>query len=156
SDFDLEWLRKLFALPLSWGEDLKMFMGVKGTITPLHVGFSPVLFVQVMGQKKWTLYPPTDRIYLDCRTERTSYLFSHADPYKTDDPRFPLLKYARRYEVVLDPGDILWFPSFTWHHVENLSTTIGIRYGRTSLGTALRSSKLLTLLIFLATKPTII
>jgi hypothetical protein len=151
--FDLKWLRKLNKLPFGWGEDLKMFMGIGGTITPLHVGFSPVLFVQVMGQKKWTFYPPTDRMFLDARTERTSYMFSNADPYNRNNPNYPLQKYAQQYQVTLDPGDVLWFPSFTWHHVENLSTTIGIRYGRSTLGCAWKSSKMMTTLIFLATKP---
>jgi lysine-specific demethylase 8 len=155
ADFDLKWLRKMTALPLSWGEDLKTFMGVGGTLTPLHIGFSPVLFIQVTGQKKWHFYPSTDRMFLNARTERASYMFSDADPYKKDDPNFPLLKYAKHYEIILNPGDVLWFPSFTWHQVENITPSIGIRYGRGSFGCAWKSSKLLTILFFLVTKPSL-
>lgn len=155
SDFDLAWLRKMVALPLSWGEDLKTFMGVGGTLTPLHIGFSPVLFIQVTGQKKWHFYPSTDRLFLNAKTERASYMFSDADPYKKDDPKFPLFKYAKHYEITLNPGDVLWFPSFTWHQVENVTPSIGIRYGRGSFGTAFKSSKLLTLLFFMVTKPSL-
>jgi hypothetical protein len=154
-DFDLKWLRKMTALPFSWGEDLKTFMGVGGTLTPLHIGFSPVLFVQVTGQKKWHFYPCTDRMFLNAKTERASYMYSDADPYKKDDPNFPLFKYAKHYEITLEPGDVLWFPSFTWHQVENLSPSIGIRYGRGSLGAAWKSSKLLTTLFFMVTKPSL-
>jgi histone arginine demethylase JMJD6 len=154
NDFDLAWLRK-YKLPFSWGEDLKMFMGGKGTLTPLHIGFSSFLFVQVMGRKKWILYPANDRIFLDPRTERTFYFYSKANPYKKDDPAFLLLKHAKQYEVTLEPGDVLWVPSFTWHHVENPTDSIGIRYGRSSIPGSARSSKLMTALIFMATKPNI-
>ncbi len=153
SDFDLKWLRKLTNLPLSWGEDLKTFMGIGGTITPLHIGFSSVFFIQVTGQKKWHFYPPTDRMFLDAWTERGTAMFSDADPYKKEDPAFPLFKYAKHSTVVLNPGDVLWFPSYTWHQVENLTLSIGIRYGRPSIATSWKSSKLLTFLFFMITKP---
>ena len=155
NDFDLKWLRR-FNMRFSWAEDLKMFMGGKGTITPIHVGFSGFLFVQVMGKKKWILYPPGERIFLDPRTERIFYYYSNANPYNTNDPDFPLLKYAKKYEVVLEPGDVLWVPPFTWHHVENHTDSIGIRYGRSSIPSSFKSSKMLTILFFLATKPNII
>ncbi len=154
NDFDMDWIRN-YNLPHSWGEDTKMFMGAKGTLTPLHVGLSDFLFVQVMGRKKWILYPTNNRLHLDVRTERTFHYYSNANPYKLDDPNFPLLKFAQCYEVYLEPGDVLWVPSFVWHHVENLDDTIGIRCGRSSLASAAKSSKILTALIFLATKPNI-
>ena len=155
NDFDLNWLRR-FNLPLSWGEDLKMFMGGSGTVTPFHVGFSGFLFVQVMGQKKWTLYPPGDRIFLDPRTERTFYYYSKANPYERNSSDFPILKHSRHYEVVLNPGDVLWVPSFTWHYVENPTDSIGIRYGRSCIPAAAKSSRVLTALMFMATRPTML
>ena len=131
-------------------------MGAKGTVTTLHVGFSDFLFVQVMGRKKWILYPSNNRVFLDSRTERTFHYYSKANPYKKDDPDFPLLKHAEQYEVYLEPGDVLWVPSFVWHHVENLSDSIGIRCGRSCMPSAAKSSRMLTALIFLATKPNVI
>lgn len=154
NDFDLAWLRN-FTIPYSWGEDPKMFMGAKSTLTPVHVGFSYFLFIQVMGQKKWIIYPPEHRIYLDARTDRTFYFYSDANPNNLSDDNFPLLKYAERYEIILEPGDVLWIPSFAWHQVENLSDTIGIRFGTTNVFSAWKSSKQLTNLLFFATKPNI-
>lgn len=151
---DRKWLDR-FRLPYSWGEDMKMFMGAAGTKTNLHVGFSDFLFVQVSGIKKWTLYPPNNRIFLDPRTERTFHYYSRANPNRLDDQDFPLLKYAQKFEVTLHPGDVLWVPSFTWHYVENETETIGVRCGRSSLMSAFRSSKVLAGLIFLATRPNI-
>jgi len=156
SDFDLKWLRKLAAIPLSWGDDLKMFIGMEGTLTTLHNGFNPVLFIQVMGKKKWTFYKVQDRMFIDSRTIRAGYFFSDVNPHNIENPKFPLQKYAQRYEVILEPGDVLWFNSFIWHQVENLSPTIGIRYGRSSFACPWKSSKMLTMLILLSTKPSLI
>lgn len=154
NDLNLAWLRQ-FHLPGSFREEFQMFMGGQGTLTPLHVGFSCNLFVQVMGRKKWILYPAGDRIFLDPRAERTFYYYSKANPYNLDDPNFPLLKYARKYEIILEPGDVLWNPPFTWHHVENLTHSIGIGYRFNSVLAAFKSSKVLASLIFMATKPNI-
>ncbi|MEZ5025022.1 MAG: cupin-like domain-containing protein [Chitinophagales bacterium] len=155
NNFDLKWLRQ-HTLPFSWGEDLKMFMGGKGSITPFHVGFSYFLFIQVMGKKKWILYPPNNRLYLDAKSDRSFYFYSNYNPKIENNHQFGLMKYATRYEVTLEPGDILWVPSFTWHYVENLTDTIGIRYGHTSIPAALKSSKQFTQLIFMATKPNLL
>ncbi len=154
-ELDLFWLRK-FKLPLSFREETYLFIGAKGTITPIHCGFTPNLFIQISGQKKWVLYEVGDRIFLDPRTERTFYYYSNADPYNLDDERFPLLKYAKRYEVTLNPGDVLWVPPFVWHQVENPTDSIGLAYRFNSVPTTMRSSKLLTLLFFLATKPSLL
>lgn len=154
-DVDRDWLNR-YRLPLSWGDDLKMFMGAVDTKTNLHVGFSDFFFVQVSGVKTWTLFPPNNRIFLDPRTERTFHYYSKANPQQPNDPGFPLLKYAEKYVVTLRPGDVLWVPSFTWHYVENETETIGLRCGRSSLISAFRSSSILAALIFLATKPNII
>jgi hypothetical protein len=156
NDFDVKWLRKLAAIPASWGDDLKMFIGIKGTLTPLHNGFNPVMFIQVVGQKKWTFYKIQDRMFIDSRTIRAGYFFSDIDPHNINDPKYPLQKYAQRYEITLNPGDVLWFNSFIWHQVENLTPTIGIRYGRSSFHCPWKSSKMLTALILLSTKPSLI
>lgn len=152
NDFNLGWLRK-FHLPTSFGEQFLMFMGGKNTITPIHCGFSHTLFVQITGKKKWILWAPNERIFFDPRAERRSYFHTNADPYNLDDPNFPLIKYIKRYEVVLEPGDVLWFPSLLWHQVENLTDSISVAYKFADIPTAFHSSKILAPLYFLATKP---
>lgn len=151
-DMDLNWLYR-FNKPMATGKTFYMFAGGPGTVTPLHNEFPNVVYVQVSGRKRWVLYLPEDRIFFDPRTDRRIYYYSEADPFKEDPERFPLLKYARRYEVILEPGDILWFPAFAWHYVENLSVSIGVAYKYAHLGSAWRSSGMLTSLFFLATRP---
>jgi len=151
-DLKLSWLRSL-RLFGSYRKEAYMFMGGKGTITPLHVGVSFNLFIQVTGQREWTLYRPEDRVFLDARTERTFYYYSKANPYNENDPAFPLFKDARKHVVILNPGDVLWVPSFVWHHVVNPTASIGVSFRYTNLPAAWRASKMLTSLLFMATRP---
>ena len=41
--------------------------------------------------------------------------------FETPDlERFPALARARGLETTLEPGDVLWLPSFYWHYVRQL------------------------------------
>jgi lysine-specific demethylase 8 len=153
-DLRLDWLKK-FQTKGSFGARFYMFIGGKGTITPLHNEFSAVVYVQVHGRKKWILYAPDDRIFLDARTERKFYFYTKADPKKLNDDAHPLMKYGKQYEIILDPGDVLWFPVFAWHYVENLDDSIGVAYKFTNVADSFRASKMLTSLYFLSTNPNI-
>jgi hypothetical protein len=153
-DFNREWLKK-FHLPFTFGEQFLMFMGNKESMTPLHSGFANTLFVQITGRKRWIMLAPGERIFFDPRAERRPYNFSHVDPYVMDDPNFPLMKYAKTYEVILEPGDVLWFPSHLWHQVENIEGGVSIAYKFIHLPTNFKASRLLTVLFFLATRPNI-
>jgi ribosomal protein L16 Arg81 hydroxylase len=45
---------------------------------------------------------------------------------ETMDEDFPLWRYCPRYETVLEPGDVLFNPSWWWHRIMNESSpTIG-------------------------------
>lgn len=151
-DFDLNWLRK-FQPASSFGEQFLMFMGGKETLTPVHSGFAHTVFIQITGKKRWILWAPNERIFFDPRAERRAYNYSNVDPHRTDEPEFPLFKYAKRFEITLEPGDILWFPSHLWHQVENEIGGISVAYKFVNLPLSFKSSRILTSLFFLATKP---
>lgn len=154
-DLDHRWL-DAFNKPFSFGKKHYLFIGGKGTKTPLHNEFPSVLYVQVKGRKKWIMYPPGDRIFFDPRAERKTYFYSEANPEKPDDQRYPLFRYAKKYEFVMDEGDVLWFPPFHWHHVENLSESIGVAYKFANIGAGYRSSSLLTFLFLMSTRPNLV
>jgi hypothetical protein len=154
-DFNKSWLEK-FSISLSSGKQFLMFIGGAKSMTPIHSGFAQTLFIQITGRKKWILWPSKESIFLNPRAERRTYNFTHADPYQLDDPNFPLLKYAQRYELVLEPGDVLWFPSHMWHQVENIDGGISVAYKFINLPLSFKSSKLYTFLFFFATKPFIL
>lgn len=154
NDFDVNWLRK-FRPRGSIGDNFLMFMGGDTSITPMHSGFGNTLFVQVTGKKKWIFWKPNERIFFDPRAGRNNYNYTDADPYNLDDPKFPLLKYAKRYEVTLEPGDVLWFPTHLWHQVESQAGGISVAYKFSNISHSFRSSTILTFLFFFATNPTI-
>jgi hypothetical protein len=154
-DFDYEWLKKF--RPSSAMNDLfYFFMGGKSTVTPIHNGFAITIFVQIEGQKKWVFYPTGSRLFLGVRPRRLNYFYSGVDPYKYDDPQYPLIKLAERHEVTLNPGDVLYFPPLVWHQVENVTDSIGVAYKFASIPPAFTSSKMLAACFFMATKPWLI
>lgn len=153
-DLDLTWLRKFKKL-FSFGENFFMFIGGKDTVTPMHNEFPTTIYIQIHGIKKWTIYPPEDRIYLNAITERRPYFFSKYIP-NTINEEHKLALFAKKHEIIMEPGDVLIVPPFYWHYVENHTDSIGIAYKYANLALPFRSSKLLTILIFLSTKPSLL
>lgn len=153
-DLDLKWLEQFNHGKKDGGT--YMFIGEGGTKTPMHAAIAHTVFIQVKGEKKWTIYAPNERFFLEVKAERFPYFRTEANPNQIEDPNHPLLKYAQRYEIILGEGDILWLPSFYWHYVENLSSNIGVAYKFARPFDSFKISKVLTTLSFLQTKPLLI
>ncbi len=154
NDINYDWLDKMTKKG-SLGRTYYSFIGGKGTKTPMHSEFPINIYIQVWGKKKWILYPPNNHIFLNAITERKTYFLSEAIPEDENNPSVPLLKYGDKIEIILDPGDILLVPPFTWHYVENLTDSIAVAYKYANVVSAFKSSKLFTVLSFLSTKPSI-
>jgi hypothetical protein len=154
-DFDGTWLAK-FQMSGEFRRHFFLFMGGKSTTTPIHNGIQPTVFVQLVGEKKWVFFPTTDRIFMGVRPERRSYYYTPANPYNLNDPAYPLLKYCAPIEVTIYPGDVLFFPPHVWHQVENATDSIGVAYKFFHLPSSFTSSKMLSTLFLLATKPYLI
>ncbi len=154
-DFNADWLLK-FHRSHEFKKLFFLFMGGKGTATPIHTALPPTVFVQIQGTKKWTFYPCNDRLFLGVRPDRRSYFFTDANPAEPDQRQFPLLKHSQGREVLVHAGDVVWFPACCWHQVENVTDSIGVAYKFFDVPSALRASKMLTLSFFCATKPTLL
>lgn len=151
SDMDHKWLRK-FRTKNARNDLFYFFMGGKGTITPLHDGFAHTVFIQLKGSKKWTFYKTSDRLFVGSRPRRYNYFYSDVD---LGDEKNILAKHAQPFEVIINEGDVLFFPSLIWHQVENVTDSIGVAYKFADLQGGWKSSKMLTLCMLLATKPPI-
>lgn len=153
-DFDVKWLLRRRNLVCS-GRTFQVFIGGKGTKTHLHCAAEHNLFIQVYGRKHWVIYPP----YYDCVLEppvtRTPYFHSAFNPDDPDYEAYPGMQYLDRYECILNPGDVLFNPPSYWHHVSNLSGSIGVGFRWFAPNDAFRIDATQALLTLLAVNPPI-
>jgi hypothetical protein len=100
-----------------------------GTITPLH--YDPVhnLFAQIIGKKRFILFPPDQSgvLYSFPKSSPSAH-FSRVNIDNPDLDMFPHFRHARALECVLGPGDVLFIPIFWWHQVYSLSISVSISF----------------------------
>lgn len=92
--------------------------------TPIlhHDTFYDNLNVQVFGEKKFILIPPSD--YRRMRAH--FFAESPIDPVSPDLKRYPDFAKADVSEARLEPGDVLFIPQFWWHYVLALEVSVNI------------------------------
>lgn len=152
-DLDLKMLHN-FRKGASIGGQTFLFIGEGNTKTSMHAGMSHTIFVGVKGRKKWTICAPNERFFIDPHADRHLYYYTNAIPREESyNPEYSLTPFIKKYEFVLEEGDVLWLPSLFWHFVENLTPTIGVAYKYTNFPESFQITKSLTFLHFLATKP---
>ncbi|MCF6437902.1 cupin-like domain-containing protein [Pseudoalteromonas luteoviolacea] len=95
-----------------------MWMQAKGTQSWMHQDQFENLYVQVQGQKRIIMAAPEDASNVYYNMHHPYYC--EVDIFDIDYARFPLLKNAKLYEIVLNPGDMLFIPVFWFHAVESL------------------------------------
>jgi hypothetical protein len=121
-----------------WPEDLMkgfvkrypmLFVGGKGSITHMHfdIDLSHIMHTQFGGRKRVLLFPFEEQHKL-YRKPWEVLSFVNFEHYfdncnnKLEIDRFPALKLAKGYEVILDHGDTLFMPAGYWHHMEYLDS----------------------------------
>lgn len=105
-----------------WWAYCQFFFGPKGSVTPLHFDclLTNNLFFQIDGTKRFTLLPPESA--KSCG--QYNWRWFRLDPENPDYDEFPDYKPELAVVVDVEPGDILFMPSATLHHVRSLSTCI--------------------------------
>ena len=104
-----------------------LFVGGATSITHMHfdIDLSHILHTQFAGRKRVLLFPFTEQHKLYRKPFEVLSLadFSHYhEAGKLDFEKFPALKLAQGYEVILDHGDTLFMPAGYWHHMEYLDS----------------------------------
>jgi hypothetical protein len=100
---------------------LNMFIGTRGTRSRIHCAFAGNFFVNVVGRKRWRLLPPHFKHFLLPIASRPFiYAITYFDPLANDAERGDFVKRLPFFEVVLEPGDLLYNGPWWWHQVENL------------------------------------
>lgn len=117
---------------LTW----QFFAAGKGRKTNLHGELGHAMSLQIKGTKKWTIFSPKYSGHVYPKVAWRMYLESqyHSDFAQIKNKDFGI----EGYEVTLEPGDILWCPSFFWHFVENESASLSVSYKWTNWGSFIR------------------
>jgi len=109
-----------------------VYMGPEGTFTPLHhdVYCSYSWSTNVVGSKKWTLFPPavTDCLYATNNGELSQERVFDVRSYNRE--RFPKFQQAldKAIVVIQKQGETIFVPSGWYHQVENLTDCISINH----------------------------
>jgi len=95
----------------------------EGTSTKMHIDIGDSFFTQVHGRKRWLLVDPEYVSHMKIWGDTLNLVYiSGFDVHREALPQEVPLK-----EVILHPGDVLYFPAMTFHAVYNLDpVTIGV------------------------------
>jgi hypothetical protein len=104
-----------------------MWIGPAGTLTSLHHDLTNNFIAQVVGRKSVKLLPAADvgKIY------NHQHVFSEIadlDALGATASRYPRLAGLRSYDVVLEPGEVLFVPVGWWHQVKSLDFSVTITF----------------------------
>lgn len=83
---------------------MKLWLGPKGTLTPLHHDLHSILFAQVFGKKHIKLIPPFDTAFV----YPGKRFYSPVDPENVDAARLPEFLKGTVLDVFVEPGDVLF------------------------------------------------
>lgn len=127
-----EYREKLYQHPLFQSDFYKrgvkkfneLFVSSKGSFTRLHVEACHSVAFQFQGAKKWTIIDSRFSSRLRPLATRTPYIYAGDEflwPHGKD-----LLKNMAPAEITLYPGDVLFVPNYTWHHVETVEDSVSV------------------------------
>lgn len=107
----------------------RFWLSAPDTVSPLHRDFPDNLFAQVVGRKRFTLLPPSDKRYVYMFSLRSRLpQISPVDAEAPDYARFPRFRAARPIQIDLGPGDLLYLPGRWWHQVRSLDASMSINW----------------------------
>jgi hypothetical protein len=108
----------------------RIWIGPKGTLTPLHRDDTDNLFAQVWGQKTFTLAAPHHREALGTWSTAPQGGLDGCDfnPDAPDYDRFPKARDVTFMRVTLEAGDLLFLPEGWFHQVESVSTSLSVNF----------------------------
>ena len=116
-----------------------LWLGPRGTVSPLHYDPLDNLLIQMAGKKRVLLYPKTAGLAEMGAAEEAVWVYAGADgmqyntsPVDVEEPSKSLVKYPlfanspQGIVCTLDPGDLLFIPAKWWHHVRSLSRSVSV------------------------------
>ncbi len=105
----------------------KFWVGRKGTVAPLHRDSPQNLYAQLHGHKRFYLIPAKQTRQVYPRWQ-TLGIFCDVDVENPDLDRFPRFSEAAISYCDLDPGDVLFIPSWWWHQTRAMDLCIAVNF----------------------------
>lgn len=99
------------------GEDVRMWLGPAGTVTPLHFDDVNSLLVQVVGRKRIRLYGP-----------HHSSEMRQAEMFYADTTRAMIEVPGAGHVFDLQPGDAVFIPVGWWHSVVSFDVSVMLSF----------------------------
>ncbi len=106
-----------------------LFTGGKGSVTHMHfdIDLSHIFHTQFMGRKRILLFPHEEQHKLYRKPWEVLSMVNFEKYYDSDKSqldynRFPALRLAKGYELILDHGETLFMPAGYWHHMEYIDS----------------------------------
>jgi hypothetical protein len=153
ADLDLNYLAKYIS-PLSHTTSYQFFMGPGGAATATHAGGTNNFHIQIYGEKTWRIVDTRFNAALRPRLTGSPLISSTYDPTHPDDD-FPTDRYIPMYRARIRAGDVLYIPTYYWHHVSYESDSIasGVRWW--SPTDIVRTSMMMFFVTCTATNPSV-
>lgn len=108
----------------------KLWFSPPGCCSAMHYDGLESCVAQVVGRKRWTLFPASTWPALGLPSAMPGKHFTpHFSPIDVEAPdleRFPDYADAERFEFTLEPGDLLYFPAYWPHHVRSLTFSMSV------------------------------
>jgi ribosomal protein L16 Arg81 hydroxylase len=101
------------------------FLGPPSARTGIHFDHQPNFVVQIMGHKRWFIFPKSQRRLLYVPNKE----LGHFSPIILESPdlkKFPKFSKATPVEFILGPGEILFVPRGWPHYVRSLDFTLTV------------------------------
>ena len=105
----------------------RLWIGPKGSMTPLHYDSRDNLICQYVGAKDVLLFPPSQIRWLYAKGLAPTWS-GVADPRHPDLQAYPLFARARGVRVTVGPGELLYLPARWSHFVVNVDTSVMVNF----------------------------
>jgi hypothetical protein len=110
-----------------------LFAGGQGSVTHMHfdMDLSHIFHTQFIGKKRVLLFPYSEQHKLYRKPWEVLSMVNFEKYYdpsgsKLDFERFPALRLAKGYDLVLGHGETLFMPAGYWHHMEYLESGLAM------------------------------
>jgi len=104
----------------------KMWIGPADSKTPLHKDQPSNLALQLYGKKEWIVFPKKDIKYLCYKEKNKELEWSGYDIYNKKSCE--TAEKAKRYNIILNAGEMLYLPKQWSHHVRNITDSIMVNF----------------------------